>query len=288
MAMRSAKPSFAWAAACCVAAGALIAGTASAQSLNSLSDRVAALEARSQQTQSQTQESVALLNRIAQLESDIKDLRGLVEQMQHDDEQAAQRAKDQYQDLDRRLSQLEHAGTSASLAAAPVKPASAPAQATVARTPDVATATTPSVAAPGTQSASATANPVDDQTAYKAALATLTAEQYADAAQRFAAFVQQYPDSPLMPNAYYWMGESYYVTQNYALALQAFQTVVTRYPDSNKMPDALLKVGFSQDGLKQRDAAEATLRAVIARYPDSEAASRAQSRLRVMSMDTGR
>ena len=133
--------------------------------------------------------------------------------------------------------------------------------------------------------AAAPSNPAGEQAAYDAALAAVRADQYADSAQRFAAFLQQYPDSALAPNAYYWMGESYYVTQNYALALQAFKVVVTRYPDSPKTPGALLKLGYSQDGLKQREAAEATLRDVIKRYPNSDAAEQAQSRLRAMSMD---
>lgn len=282
--MRSRSNRLAQAAACLVAACACIAGNAGAQSLSSLSDRVAALEARAQTEPGQTLQSVDLLNRIAQLEADVKDLRGQVEQMRHDSDQAGQRAKAQYDDLDARLARIENAAASTPATPATARSSAAPSQPAVARAPaPVAPAT-----AAATQPADAsTTAPTDDQGAYKAALAALTAEQYVDSAQRFAAFVQQYPDSPLVPNAWYWMGESYYVTQNYALALKAFQTVVDRYPNSNKMPDALLKVGFSQDGLRQRDAAEATLRAVIARYPDSEAANRARSRLRAMSLDTG-
>jgi tol-pal system protein YbgF len=260
----------------CAGATLVFPAGASAQSRASLADRVAALEARTQQNQSE--QSVEQLNRIAQLESDVKALRALVEQMQNDNEQGMERSKAQYIDLDSRLSRLEN-GPAAAPTAVP-RPAPTHAPARPAAPPSVPVA--PAAAAPAPS-----ANPANEQAAYAAALAAVRADQYADSAQRFNAFVQQYPDSPLAANAYYWMGESYYVTQNYQLALDAFKTVIARYPDSPKAPGALLKLGYSQDGLKQRDAAEATLRDVIQKYPTSDEAGQAQSRLRAMSMDTG-
>jgi len=259
----------------CVAATVLVAADASAQSRESLADRVAALEARTQQNQSE--QSVEQLNRIAQLESDVKALRALVEQLQNENEQAGERSKAQYIDLDSRLGRLENAPAAAPAAVPKTAPTRAPARPVVA----------PPVAPAAPTASSAPASPANEQAAYAAALAAVRADQYADAAQRFNAFVQQYPDSTLAANAYYWMGESYYVTQNYQLALEAFKTVVTRYPDSPKAPGALLKLGYSQDGLKQRAAAEATLRDVIQKYPTSDEAGQAQSRLRAMSMDNG-
>lgn len=266
----------------CVAATLLVAAGASAQSRASLADRVAALETRVQQNQSE--QSVEQLNRIAQIESDVKALRSLVEQMQNENEQLKQRDREQYIDLDTRLSRLESGSTTA----APRKPVAAIARPPVAAHPTAPAPAASAAATPSTSTAAAPANPAGEQAAYDAALAAVRADQYADSAQRFKAFVQQYPNSPLAANAYYWMGESYYVTQNYALALDAFKAVVTRYPDSPKSPGALLKLGYSQDGLKQHDAAEATLRDVIQRYPNTDPAAQAQSRLRAMSMDAGR
>jgi len=266
----------------CAAATVLLASGAFAQSRASLADRVAALEVRTQQNQSE--QSVEQLNRIAQLESDVKALRALVEQLQNENAQGMERTKAQYIDLDSRLSRLENAP------AAALTPMPRAGQTTVPRpapshAPVRAAIAPPMAVAPA--GAAVPASPANEQAAYDAALAAVRADQYADSAQRFNAFIQQYPDSPLAANAYYWMGESYYVTQNYQLALAAFKTVVTRYPDSPKAPGALLKLGYSQDGLKQRDAAEATLRDVIQKYPASDEAGQAQSRLRAMSMDNG-
>lgn len=264
---------------CALAAAMAVAPGAWAQSRASLSDRVDALEARDQ---AERQQNMELLNRITQLESDVKQLRALVEQMQNDNQQAGERSKAQYIDLDSRLGRLE----------AGAQQAPPPAQPPAAKPSTRPPATKPSAAKPSAQpvpppQTAATAVGSSDQAAYSAAFGTMKSEQYADSAKQFGAFVQQYPDSPLAPNAYYWMGESYYVTQNYQYALDAFQNVLTRYPDSPKAPAALLKIGYCQDGLKQRDAAQATLRQVIAKYPNSEEAGQAQSRLRALSMDAG-
>ena len=267
----------------------LAAAGASAQSRPSLADRVAALEARVQQNQ--TEQSVELLNRIAQLESEVKELRALVEQMQNDNQQARDREKAQYIDLDSRLSRIENAAAQPPPAVAGKVPVTIVKRAGRARASRGAAQACPRAVGTGCASTGASAavgadpgHPVTEKAAYDAAFAAMKAEHYADSANRFNAFVQQYPNSPLAPNAYYWMGESYYVTQNYQLALDAFKAVVTRYPDSPKSPGALLKLGYSQDGLKQRDAAQATLRDVIQKYPNSSEAAEAQSRLRAMSM----
>lgn len=256
-----------------VAAALLAVAPAWAESRASLSDRVGALETRLQQNQNQ--QSVEQLNRIAQLESDIKALRSMVEGLQNENAQLKQRSQDLYVDLDGRLSRLEGGGAASAprpIGAGPIAPAM-----------PASSGSPPLPVLPV-----APADPVAEKQAYDAALAAVTADHSAEAARRFQAFVQQYPNSSLAPNAWYWLGESYYVTQNYQLALDAFLAVVKRFPDSPKAPGALLKLGYSQDGLKQHAAAVATLRDLIQRYPRSEAANQAQSRLRLSAVDAER
>src|SRR5690606_38043506 len=91
-------------------------------------------------------------------------------------------------------------------------------------------------------------------------------------------------DGAYAPNARYWLGESYYVTQNYDLALEQFQLLYQRYPDHDKAPGALLKIGLSQYGLKQMDQARATLTEVTEKYPGSDAARTAEDRLHAIAL----
>ena len=124
----------------------------------------------------------------------------------------------------------------------------------------------------------------DERGTYNAAFDALKAGRYAESARLFQGFLDLFPNGSYTPNAYYWLGESYYVTQNYALAQEQFQSLLDRYPTHDKAAGALLKIGLAQYGLRQLDAAEATLAQVISRYPGTEAARTADDRLRAIQL----
>ena len=118
-----------------------------------------------------------------------------------------------------------------------------------------------------------------ERAAYDAAFNALKAGQYVQSAELFQNFLGQYPNGSYAPNALYWLGESYYVTQNYQLAQEQFQALLDRYPTHDKASGALLKVGLAQDGARQFEAAERTLTEVTRRYPGTDAARTAADRL---------
>jgi tol-pal system protein YbgF len=247
----------------------LAAAPASAQRA-SLAERVAALEAQAAAGRGNTD----LVNQIAQLRSEVQALRAQVEELQHQLEQQKQTGRSQYLDLDGRLNRLEGGGAGAPpTAAAPTAKPPAPA----AKAPAPATASESEPAIYGDRGK--LAETADERGAYHAAFDILKAGRYAESARAFQDFLQAYPNGAYTPNALYWLGESYYVTQNYALALQQFQALLNRYPTHDKAPGALLKLGLSQYGLKQMAAAEATLAQVVARYPGTDAARTAEDRL---------
>ena len=263
-----------------VAAARVAAAPVCAQRL-SLADRVTRLEQQAAQ-QNQSQQNLELLNRLTELQAEVQSLRALLEQLQNENEQLKQRNREQYLDLDSRLQRLEGGG-------APVAPA-APASATP------SAPARPAAAAPAGQgfedvepaggAPAAAADPASEQAEYDAALKALVERFEADqSARAFNAFLRKYPESPLAANAWYWLGESYYVTQNYEYALEAFQTVLGRFGGSRKEADAQLKLGYCQLALGQREAGEATLMDVMQRHAGSEAAVKAESRLRSLSAE---
>jgi tol-pal system protein YbgF len=249
-------------------AAALVAAAPASAQRASLADRVAALE----QQASNNQGNVDLLNQVNQLKSEVQSLRAQLEELQQQQEQAKQGSRNQYLDLDGRLNRLE-GGTPASPAANTRAPVQPPVTAIDGDVP-------PSVHG----DAGTLAKTEGERGAYDAAFGALKAGRYAESADLFQQFLQAYPSGTYAPNALYWLGESYYVTQNYALAEQQFQALLDRYPTHDKAAGALLKVGLSQYGLKQMDAAEATLSQVIQRYPDSDAARTADDRLRAIQL----
>ncbi|WP_369926863.1 tol-pal system protein YbgF [Xanthomonas sp. NCPPB 2632] len=254
----------------------------------SLADRVARLE---QQSQAQAG-TTTLVNQVNDLQQQVSQLQGQIEELQHQNQQLQDSQKAQYADVDSRLGRIEKGGAPAQPAAAaqgtpsPAQPPAASAQGNAvpgAAAAGAAAGSTAAAAAAGAPSQPANA---DQQAAYDAAFKSLRAGDYVTASRGFRDFLVKYPDSPLAPNAYYWLGESYYVTMNYPVAIEAFQRLVKQYPQSDKVSDGLLKVGYCQIELKQQDAAIATLKQVGTKYPGTKAAGLAQERLRRLQRQT--
>ena len=234
--------------------------TAEAQRRQSVSDRVAALE----QQANAPSPTLELLTQIDDLRSEVRGLRAQIEELQHQNNETARSARTQYLDVDTRLQRLEAASAPPPIVLEPGENSAGPVV-----TPPAASA--PTRPQPATQ---------DERQAYDAALAALKAGKYADSARMFSDFLEAFPAGPYAPNAAYWLGESYYVTENYQLASEEFRNLVRRWPNHDKAPGGLLKYGMSLQGLKQDAEARATFDAVIAHYPASDAARTAEQRLR--------
>lgn len=250
---------------------------ASAQRM-STSDRLAALE---QQLAAMRSGNQNLLDQVTELKSENQGLRGQVEELQQQLEQQKQAAKNQYLDLDGRLGRLEEGAVPPAGPAPASPPVAPPATATAAAAPPAVQEPPPSVYG---DASAFTGRAEDERGAYNQAFDALKAGRYADASRAFQAFLEAYPNGVFTPNAMYWLGESYYVTQNYALAMPQFQALLARYPTHDKAAGALLKVGLCQYGLRQLNAAEATLSKVIDRYPGTEAARSAEDRLQALQL----
>lgn len=247
----------------------------------SLADRVAALE---QQAQNKDQSGVGMVNQMQQLQAQVQQLQGQIEELQHKQQELEDKNKAQYTDLDARLGRLESGSAGAGAAAGGAAGNNNPQASSANPAVPVAAGGTATAAPPA---AGGSADPAAAQASYDVAFKAIRAGDYVQASREFRSFIKQYPNHPLTPNAWYWLGESYYVTTNYPVALESFQQLLSQFPQSEKAPDALLKVGYSQLELKQNAAAKTTLTQVTTKYPGSKAASLAKERLqRIQSQPT--
>lgn len=227
----------------------------------------------------------ALVNQMEMLKQQNRELLGQVETLQHQIDQLKEINKEQYIALDTRIKRLEKGGAGSAAEGAgddtaPAGDASAAAAASSASTEtDADAAPAEDTSSAPAEAASAAASSEDAKAAYASAFDALRAGDFVKSSRAFRQFTEQYPDDKLTPNAWYWLGESYYITQNYKQALAAFDKVLKQFPDSGKASGALLKKGYSQYALDDVDAAEATLKAVTQRYPDSSSARLAKQRL---------
>lgn len=218
------------------------------------------LDARETRIERSAATQVELSQRLDDVQNSQRELRGRIEQLEHNNEALAKQQHDLYSDLDKRLA----AGTAAANAAAP----------------GATNAAGAGGAADGGAAAGAGAPSSVEQAVYSQAFDALKAGSYSVAITGFKEFLGSYPASPLAENAQYWLGEAYYVNHDYEPAAGAFRTVLKKWPGSRKAPDAMLKLGFTQFEQKQYPAARATLSDVTRRFPGTEAARLAAERLK--------
>ncbi len=133
------------------------------------------------------------------------------------------------------------------------------------RTAPVPRRTGPSVAATGTG---------DPRADYETAYAHFTQKQYEQAEMEFRRFLQSHPRDRLVPDATYWLGESYLQRNRPREAAEQFLNVSTDHPNATKAPDALLKLGIALNALGARDRACAVFGELDRKYPQASPAVR--------------
>jgi len=124
---------------------------------------------------------------------------------------------------------------------------------------------------------------VNEKAAYQSAVDLVLVEKdYQQAITAFEAFVIDYPTSPLIANAQYWLGQLLYKEKKRDEARNAFLIVTNSYPDSSKRADSLFKIGIIDEYLGKKPSAKAFYEKVLKEYPDSSAAGLASKRLKAL------
>ena len=244
--------------------------------------RVNALESRSQGL-------VDLFNSVEQIKADIARLRGQVEVLTYELEQAQKRQRDLYVDLDSRMRKLEAAASAGGVADPNAAAGGTVLPGPVAAAPGGGAPGTPGYVAPpapapatpgvGSPPPSRPIDPAAEQRAYDAALEQFKRGDYPGAIANFSTFVRTYPQSPLASSAQYWVGNAQYARKDYRASIAAQRTLISAYASSTKVPDALLNIASAQSDLNDNAAARRTLEELIAKYPQSDAAQKARARL---------
>jgi len=118
-----------------------------------------------------------------------------------------------------------------------------------------------------------------DRARYEQVLALFRDGDLEGARRGFAAFLSEYPNSDLAPNARYWQGESYYGKKDFGKAIDAYDRVELDYPRSEKVPSAILKKGYAYLALKDMKRASSAFKQVVTLYPKSPEAGKASDKL---------
>jgi len=223
--------------------------------------------------------TLTILNQLRDNQQQIQKLRGQVEELRYQLDQLKQQTQQQYLDLDGRISGQSAGSASASDGSL--------------NGSSVDTSTSNEVASGGdsdsadnatdtSRPSGASADGNDGRDAYQAAFQQVQSRQFDSAITAFQGFISDYPQSSLVPNAHYWLGELYSAQSQLDQAAKAFDTVISDYPQSNKVPDALYKLGLLKARQGDTEGSRQLLERVRSDYSDSSAAQMASDFLNQM------
>ncbi len=246
---------------------------------------------RNQATQSSAAPSAnamyEVIGRLEQLQAEVQQLRGTVEEQSQMISDLKQRQGNIYSDLDQRLQELAGSDVTVgenALAAANNRKgpsdlySSGSDLATEKRTQPGNNSVVIKEEVKVTDVVAKT--PLKNQKElYQAAYETLRNGHNTRAILAFKSLLLEFPNGEYADNAQYWLAEAYKVNQDLNSAKVAFTKVVTQYADSPKVPDALLKLGYIELELDNMAKARDYLTQVTVNYPKTTAAHLATKKL---------
>lgn len=211
--------------------------------------------------------------RFAQIDEEIRQIRGLIEQVQFQNKQNADTLKKLSDDVDYRLRAIEQKQAEAPAAAPAAAATLAPSETLPPATLDAKhEEAKPAAYVPDAKGAATGKDFPDSNAHYSAAFKLLNEKKFAEASASFDAFVKKYPGDPLTANAYYWLGESQYARNDFTRSSESFRKGFEVNPEGNKAADNLYKLAMSLSQVRRKNEACVVLNRVIEKY--SETATR--------------
>jgi tol-pal system protein YbgF len=234
---------------------------------HALSKPVAAAAVSAAADSGQASQLYQLTQQINKLQDEVRSLRGKVEDQDNDIDTIKKETKNRYTDFDQRLAQLQGGATGGAAVAAP------------------SSTTGSSSATPATTPAPTTAAPAGDEADKTAYIAAYEAYKTGGASQAIAPmkdFIARYPQSPYVPNAYYWLGEFNLAVNppNFTAAASNFRVVYNQYPKSAKAAAATYRLATLADVDQKRSTAIELMQNIVKNYPGTQEAGFAASFLK--------
>lgn len=247
----------------CVLAAVCVSGNTLAQERPTLSN----LDQRLDRVENVLDQSLLqLLQRIDDLQQEVRLLSGEVESLQYELSKQQQQSRELYRDTDQRIDKLESAPKyvpNEDLDGLPFEDSLDLGEPATQSDDLGSNQTTPRFVSPNqTQLMASNANdplspqiPVGlktnraatqaEKSAYAGAYDLVARGDNQAAITAFDQFLREFPDGPFSDNAWYWQGEAHYATRDFDAAQNNFSIVVNSFPESAKVPDARLKIGYS-------------------------------------------
>lgn len=114
-------------------------------------------------------------------------------------------------------------------------------------------------------------NTAQDKQLYDLALAALKDNKLSEAQKRFTKFIETYPNSSLVSNAYFWYGESFFKQNIFDKAAINYLKSYKHSPKGLKASDALLKLALSLGEIDKTKEACSILDKLESEFPNRAA-----------------
>ena len=111
--------------------------------------------------------------------------------------------------------------------------------------------------------------PATPQGEYEVALGYYRDKQYENAEKGFTAFIAKNPRSKRVPEATFYLGESYDQRGRNREAAEQYLKISTDYAGSSRAPDAMLHLGMSLKAIGAKEQACATFSEINKKYPNA-------------------
>ncbi|MBU3848422.1 MAG: tetratricopeptide repeat protein [Candidatus Acinetobacter avistercoris] len=215
-----------------------------------------------------------LIQKNQQLENQLRELRGKIEEQDHQIDQLNKELTNRYADLDQRLELLQQ-----KIEPTEDQPESEnPAPST---TPPVSSAPNSTQQTTTAQSSPSNSNNAAAQTELDKAAYTIALDAYKQGGAKKAIapmqnFVKNNPNSVYTGNAYFWLAEFNLAIEppNYVEAKKYYEIVASTFPNSAKAPRSLYQLySIAKDVNKNLQTADVYKKKLISTYPSSEEAA---------------
>ncbi|TEU03773.1 MAG: tol-pal system protein YbgF [Candidatus Aminicenantes bacterium] len=104
----------------------------------------------------------------------------------------------------------------------------------------------------------------------------------------FKMYKEQFPESPLVDDSLYWIGECYFSQKKHEEAIEQFNELILNYSRGDKIPAAYLKKGLSLAELGKKEEALAVFKLLVSKYPLEEETKIAQQKIKELKSENER
>jgi len=99
----------------------------------------------------------------------------------------------------------------------------------------------------------------------------------------FKMYMEQFPESPLVDDCLYWIGECYFSQKKFKEAIDQFNDLILNYPNGDKIPEAYLKKGICFVELGQKEEALSVFKLLVSKFPLEEETKIAQQKIKELT-----